>query len=99
MCVTSDDDGHTVTVAVGWTVGVDLRTPNSLWSVPSQSHARVLRQIGALRRSGGAVQVAYKAVAPGRTELRALERPACRPGQMCPQFILLWRLYVRVTGR
>jgi hypothetical protein len=99
VCVTRAADGHTVTVGVGWTIRVDLHAPSSVWAAPSQSGAHLLRQIGAAHRSSGGVQVTYGAIAPGKTELRASERPMCTPGRMCPQFIVLWQLYVRVAGR
>ena len=99
VCVTRSAGGHTVTVGVGWTVGINLHAPNSAWSGPSELGARLLRQIGGVRRGGGAVEVAYRAVAPGRTELRASERPVCPPARMCPQYILLWEVHIRVTGR
>lgn len=99
MCVTRTADGRTVTVGVGWTIRVDLHAPSTLWAGPSQSRAHLLRQIGAAHRGSGGVQVAYRAIAPGKTELRASERPVCPPGRMCPQFIVLWQLYVRVVGR
>ncbi len=99
VCVTPSANGHTVTLGVGWTVTLDLHAPNSAWSDPSELGARLLRQIGAVRRDGGTVEVTYRAVAPGRTGLRALERPVCPPTRACPQFILVWEVHVRVTGR
>jgi hypothetical protein len=99
VCVTRAADGHTVTVGVGWTIDVDLHAPSTLWAGPSQSGPDLLHQIGAVHRTGGGVQVVYRALAPGRTELRASERPACPPAGMCPQFIVLWQLYVHVVGR
>ena len=99
VCVTRSANGHTVTVGVGWTVGLNLHAPNSVWSGPSELGARVLRQIGGVRREGGTVEVAYRAVAPGRTELRAFERPVCPPARMCPQYVLVWEVHIRVTGR
>jgi hypothetical protein len=99
VCVTRSADGHTVTLGVGWTLGVDLHAPNSAWSGPSELGARLLRQIGGVRRDGGTVEVTYKTIAPGRTDLRAFERPVCPPARACPQFILLWEVHIRVTGR
>jgi hypothetical protein len=99
VCVTRSANGHTVAVGVGWTVGIDLHAPNSVWSGPSELGARLLRQIGGVRRDGGAVEVAYRAAAPGRTELRAFERPVCPPARMCPQYVLVWEVHIRVTGQ
>ena len=99
VCVTASANGHTVTLGVGRTVEVDLHAPSRVWSGPSELGARLLRQIGGVRRNGGAVQVTYRAVAPGRTDLRAFERPVCPPARMCPQFIIVWEVHIRVTGR
>lgn len=99
VCVTRGDGGHVITVKVGWTIGVDLHAPGSDWSAPVELGARVLRRTGAITRHAGAVEVAYNAVAPGATNLRATERPVCAPGRACPQFIVLWDVHVRVTDR
>jgi hypothetical protein len=97
-CVTASDNGRTVAVAVGWTVEVDLRAPNSAWSDPMELGARLLRQRGEVGRAAGEVRVAYSARAPGKTELRAFERPLCRPARACPQFILVWLVHLRVSA-
>ena len=99
VCVTPSANGHSVTVGVGWTIGLDLHAPNSVWSAPSEFGARLLRQIRGVRLDGGAAEVAYRAVAPGRTELRASERPVCPPAHMCPQYILVWGVHIIVTAR
>jgi hypothetical protein len=98
VCVRSSANGHSVTVGVGWTVGLDLHAPNSVWSAPAEFGARLLRQIGGVRLGGGAAEVAYRAVAPGRTELRASERPVCLPAHVCPLYILVWGVPIIVTG-
>jgi hypothetical protein len=99
VCITASANGQTVVVGVGWRVGVDLQGSERAWSAPVEGGADLLRQVAGVRRDGGAVQVAYTAVAPGRTDLRATERPLCRPGRMCPQFILLWQVHIQVSGR
>jgi hypothetical protein len=97
VCVTASANGQSVTVGVGWTVGLNLDSPNSVWSAPSEHGASLLRQIGGVRRHGGAVEVAYRTIASGRTELRASERPVCPPAHMCPQYILVWEAHILVT--
>jgi len=99
VCVTAGADGRTITLRVGWTLGVDLHAPHRVWSAPSALGGGVLRQIGAIRRDGGAVRASYRTVAPGRAELRAFERPVCPPARACPQFIIEWQVHIRVTGR
>jgi len=99
VCVTTSANGHTVAVGVGWMVEVNLYASNSRWSSPLELGAHLLRQLGGVRRDDGAVRVAYRSVAPGRTNLRAFERPVCPPARICPQFILAWEVHIRVTGR
>ena len=98
VCITSSANGHEVEVKVGWTLAVDLHAPGMLWSDPVELGARLLREIGPVRRNGGAVEVRYRTVAPGRTDLRAFERPVCRPRRVCPQFIVVWEVHLRVSG-
>jgi hypothetical protein len=99
VCITRAADGRTVTVGLGWTVGVDLRAQALRWSAPSELAPRLLRQVGSVVRADDGVQVDYTAVAAGHTTLRATERPICGPGRACPQFIVLWQVHVRVNGR
>ncbi|HYB24922.1 MAG TPA: hypothetical protein VED41_14055 [Solirubrobacteraceae bacterium] len=99
MCITRGDDGRTVTVGVGWTVDLDLRAQGLRWSVPAEVGPHLLRQLGAVGRAGGGVQIDYTAVAAGHTTLRATERPVCQTGRACPQFIVLWQVRIHVDGR
>jgi hypothetical protein len=97
VCLTRSSGGRTIQIGVGWTVGVELRTPSGVWTVPVQAGAHLLRQRGGVRRDGGAVEVSYRALARGRTALRAFERPVCPPMRACPQYILLWQVELRVS--
>jgi hypothetical protein len=97
VCVTASANERTIALGVGWTVEVVLSTPNGIWSGPVEQGPRLLRQLGEVRRAGGSASVAYRSASPGRTELRAFERPLCRPGRVCPQYILVWRLHIRVS--
>ncbi len=97
VCLTRSSGDRTIHVGVGWAVGVELRTPSGVWSVPVQAGAHLLRQLGSVRRNGGGVAVSYRALAPGRTALRAFERPVCPPMRACPQYILLWQVELRVS--
>ncbi len=97
VCLTRSADGRTIELGVGWTVGVDLQTPSGVWSMPAQTGAQLLRQLGAVRRNGGGVAVSYRALAPGRTALRAFERPVCAPMRACPQYILVWQVELHVS--
>jgi hypothetical protein len=67
-----------------------------VWSGLSEIGTDLLRRIGALRYDAGAISASYEAVGPGRTALRAFERPRCTPTRACPQFILLWQVNIDV---
>jgi hypothetical protein len=97
VCLTRSSGGRTVGVGVGWTVAVELRTPAGVWSAPTQVGAHLLRQLGGVRHDGGGVAVFYRAQAPGRTALRAFERPVCPPMRACPQYILAWQVQLHVS--
>jgi hypothetical protein len=97
VCLTRSAGGHTIRVGVGWTIGLDLQSSGGSWSGPVQTGARLLRQLGAVRRDTGGFVVSYRATAPGQTALRAFERPVCAPMRACPQYILLWQVNVRVS--
>jgi hypothetical protein len=97
VCATAASNGHTIALAVGWTIEVDLHESSSIWSAPEEAGERLLRQLGGVRRAGGGVSVGYQAVAAGKTELRAFARPLCLPRRACPQFILAWKLRIQVS--
>ncbi len=99
VCLTRGSGGRTIEVGVGWTVGVELRTPSGIWSAPEQVGTHLLDQLGGVRREGGGVEVSYRARAPGRTALRAFERPVCPPMRACPQYILVWQVELRMSRR
>jgi hypothetical protein len=98
VCTTAASNGHSVAVGVGWTIEVVLQGSRGIWSAPEEFGQRLLAQLGGIRRDGGGVSVAYRTVGAGKTGLRAFSRPLCRPGRVCPQFILTWQLHIRVTG-
>jgi hypothetical protein len=98
VCLTHSSGGRTVQIGVGWTVGVDLQSPSGVWSGPTQAGAHLLRQLGGVRHDGRGIEVSYRALAPGRTVLRAFERPVCPPMRACPQYILVWQVTIRVAG-
>jgi hypothetical protein len=98
VCVTSASGGRTVVLSVGSTLHLELDARHKSWSAPALLGTTVLRQASPITRRSGTIDVAYKALAPGRTQLRATARPICLPAHACPQFIVLWELHVRVTG-
>ncbi len=97
ICITAAERGRTITVRVGAIFTLDLRAPRRTFSEPSQSGAKVLELIAA-SRSASAAEASYRALAPGRAELRSVERPVCRPGRACPLFLVLWEVTVLVRS-
>jgi hypothetical protein len=95
--VTAAARGHTVTIATGWRLTLRLQATGRTFGVPTQQGG-ALRQLAPASRINGAVTVSYRAVRAGSVQLRALERPRCRAGAACPQFIELWTLTVRVKA-
>ena len=98
-CVTAAARGGTVSVGLGGRLTLMLAAPRRTFTIPSGQGGRALQQLGQVRRSDGAASVAYRAVRVGSVQLRALERPRCRAGAVCPQFVVLWTLRVRVSRR
>ena len=98
VCVVAAQGGRTVAARVGWTVTLALHAPGRVFAAPTRSGANVLRALAPARLLGGAVQVSYRAIAPGRALLRAAERPLCRAHRACPQFIALWQVTVLVSA-
>jgi hypothetical protein len=96
VCLTAASSGHTITLSEGTVVHVDLRSAESSWRGLSEVGPLLLRRLDSPRRTAGAVEASYAAIEPGHTELRAFERPICRPTRACPQFILLWQVAIRV---
>ena len=99
VCLTPASSGKTVTLTIGATVDVALRTASGSWSGLSQVGPRLLRENGSTRAGAGTIEASYRAVKTGRTALRAFERPVCPPMRVCPQFILLWQVNIRVRPR
>ena len=90
---------YTVQLTVGWTLTLHLGAPGRRFSVPAQSGGSALHELGQPRRSGTEVIASFRAVRPGTSELRATEGPVCRRGRACPDYLALWTLTVRVSGR
>ncbi len=98
VCITPQDEGKMVTVAVGSRLVLDLRGPGRVWGAPQQSGAHLLAHLGSVRREGDALEVDYGAERPGTTTLTSSERPVCAHGRVCPLFIVLWQVHVHVSG-
>lgn len=92
----ASDAGRTIPVRVGTSFTVELRSPGESFSEPTESGAKVLEAL-ARSRSGAAAEGYYRALAPGRVQIRAVERPLCRRGRACPMFIRLWFVTVLVS--
>ena len=99
VCVTEGARGHTVQLAVGWILTLRLGAPGRRFSAPVQEAGGVLRALGPPRRSGTEVITRFQALKQGTVQLRATERPLCRAGLACPDYVALWTLTVRVNRR
>ncbi len=99
VCVTETARGHTVQLALGWTLTLRLGAPGRRFSVPRQYGGDALQAVGQPRRSGGETITSFRAVRPGTVQLRATVGPLCRRGRLCPDYLALWTLSVRVSRR
>lgn len=99
VCLTETARGHTVQLAVGWTLTLRLGAPGRRFSVPRQYGGDALQAVGQARRSGGETITSFRAVRPGTVQLHATVGPVCRRGRLCPDYLALWTLSVRVNRR
>jgi hypothetical protein len=99
LCVTERARGHTVELPVGWTLTLGLGAPGRRFGAPSEDGGDALQPLGQPRRSGSEVIASFRAVRPGTVQLRSIERPACRAGSPCPDYLVLWMMTVRVNRR
>jgi hypothetical protein len=97
--VTETARGHTVQLAVGWTLTLRLGAPGRRFGVPIQYGGEVLRALGPPRRNGGELIASFRAARPGTVQLRATEQPVCRSSLACPDYVALWMVTVRVNRR
>jgi len=100
VCLTEAAGGHTVQLTVDWKLTLRLGGPGRRFSAPRQyGGGEALRALGHPQRSGSEVIASFQAVRPGTVQLRATERPLCRSGLACPDYVALWTLTVRVNRR
>ncbi|HMD51622.1 MAG TPA: hypothetical protein VKG62_02825, partial [Solirubrobacteraceae bacterium] len=74
-----------------------LGAPARQFSAPRQYGGNVLQALGRPRESGSELIAGFRAVRPGTVQLRATERPVCRAGTACPDYLALWTLTVLVN--
>ena len=99
VCLTETARGRTVQLSVGWTLTLHLGAPGRRFSAPRQYGGDALQALGQPRLSGGEAVASFRAVRAGTVQLRATEGPACRRGRLCPDYLALWTLSVRVSRR
>jgi hypothetical protein len=70
------------------------------WAVQPPADASVLIAIPnpAAAAAQGVTLASFRAAGTGTTNLTATDRPACAPGQACPQFIRAWRATITVDA-
>jgi hypothetical protein len=98
VCIDRSASAKSTTAHIGQVIEVTLNGSGLLWSAVKEVGAQPLLQRGAVTRLGGQVRERFEAVKLGRTALQATATPKCSPGQVCPQFMLLWRAIVTVSA-
>ena len=100
LTITNADEGKTFNVRVGAVLDVDLQADSGMqpWQLQNPPPA-ILQAIPnpAAAAAQGVTLRSFKAVGPGTVSIMAQGRPACNPGQPCPQFIRAWRATITVT--
>jgi hypothetical protein len=97
VCIDKADSGHSLHVRVGQTLRVDLQSAGLSWAGLRQVGSRPLHENGSTDYHAGGLSASYGALKKGKTELLASGAPKCSPGEVCPQFIVLWRVQVVVS--
>jgi hypothetical protein len=97
VCLTSSAGGRTTRVTDGQRVTLTLEASGQRWGEPILSGGAFVA-VGAAKRSGNGWIADYRAVRPGTSTIRATEQPYCAEGVACPQYVLLWRAQLLVSG-
>jgi hypothetical protein len=101
VTITNADDGTTVHVKVNQVLDVALKADSGMqnWNVQEPDASILAPTVNPVAAAAQGVTLrAFKAVAAGATTLMATDRPACNPGQFCPQFIRAFRVMVTVDA-
>ena len=97
--LTNADSGQSVVVAVGATIEVDLHVftagATSI-SAPTADHDTVLHRVSATGGASTTSSAVFVAVAPGQSEISALETAPCSGGAACAPFAI--GFYVTAVG-
>ena len=97
ITITTADEGKTLHVKLGASVGVVLTTTTGMqpWNI-SPPDARILASAGNPPAASGQTAQGYRAAAAGTADVTATDRPACKPGEICAQFIRAFKATVVV---
>jgi hypothetical protein len=98
VCLTRNASGHTTTVHKGQVIELILSGTGLSWTKPQVIGQQLLRQVGAAPLRNGERREDFSAIATGHTMLQASATAKCAPGQVCPQFALLWRAAIVVIS-
>ena len=95
--VTEADNGASVTLAVGQTLGVELHGSSFYrFTAPASASPLVLARLGAsAERSSGNAHGQFRGDHVGATEVTAVQSPSCYPQCLAPS--LLWKVTVDVV--
>lgn len=99
LTITTADEGKTFNVKVGAVINVSLKADSGMqtWALQAPD-ATILQAIPnpAAAAAQGVTLRSFKAIATGTAAIMASDRPACSPGQACPQFIRGWKVTIVV---
>lgn len=98
VCLTRNASNHTTTVHKGEIVELTLSGSDLSWTKPQVTDKRHLRLIGAAIQRGGESRGSFSAIQIGHATIQATATAKCSPGQICPQFALVWRATIVITS-
>lgn len=101
LTITTADEGKTFHVKVGAVIDISLKADSGMQTWALQPPDAAILQATpnpAAAAAQGVTLRSFKAIATGTTPIMATDRPACNPGQACPQFIRGWKVTIVVDG-
>ncbi|HEY8694932.1 MAG TPA: hypothetical protein VIR57_19555 [Chloroflexota bacterium] len=98
VTITNADNGKTLHAAIGANVIVALKFDSGMrnWTIQAPDPA-VLAPAATPAPASSTTTQAYRAAAAGTASIRASDRAACAPGQVCPHFVVAFNATVVVN--
>lgn len=96
------EQNQVATMRVGQTIELILHAKPGMtnWANVMSSDPSLLKPIvnPAASAIRGVTLAAFKAVAPGQTDVTASAGALCSPGQACPMYAILFSIRITITG-